>query len=70
MAEYIKQDLHAFLEETGLITGAPDSDFSNYIQIRDQSGWKTFKDMWKGPKKAYACMGLGQSMKWQSVIMG
>ena len=66
MAGYIKQDLHGILEETGLLTGAPESDFKNYVQIETLSMWKAFKDAWKGPKKAYVGFSLGQYMNWGS----
>lgn len=49
IAEYIKQDLHSILGENGIIIGASESDLQNYVQVKDQSGWKTFKDLWTGP---------------------
>ena len=33
------------------------------------SHWKSFKDLWKGPKKAYAAMGLGQAISWGGTMM-
>ena len=68
MAEYIKQDLLPFLEETGLLTGAPESDFQNYVQIETLSMWKAFKDAWKGPKKAFVGFSLGQYISWGGVM--
>ena len=35
MAEYMKQEVYDIIGETGLISGAPESDLGDYVQIVD-----------------------------------
>lgn len=63
MGEYIRQEIWPLLGENNLLTGASDAELEkNYVDLVVYSGWKTFKDVWNGPDKAYTCIPLRMAM--------
>lgn len=64
MGEYIRQEIWPLLEVKNLLISANENELADYVDHETYGGWKTFKDMWVGPKNAYTFSPLGKVTKY------